>query len=167
MLFHIFASSSPVIKTKINRDLAKDPTNLSSCLDDFDDLVSNSDYTDIYLVVDFGVYKPKMFEYVETTTIDNKLTFLVLLEYHIEEDFAIEGARDNSISLESQGFNQIFKDNRAALEKLIYYIYNKIPCKVSCIDPSDNTNKVQIIDVKSILSDPNRGYIKKFIISND
>ncbi len=161
MVYHIFGSTKgPSFKCKLKQDLATNPENYDQCLEDYNRIITDSKYTDIYFICDFGIYKPRLFEYVSENDNILQLPFMVISEWHFDRDL-YSGDRNNDSWLELKGFKESFKNNRIALEKFLYYVESKIQAEFY-YGSVELKSPICIADTRSIIVNKNHNVIRKF-----
>ena len=165
MLFHIFGNNLPEFNCKLKDDLASDPKDYNKTLEEYSELISNGKYTDLYFIVDFCSYKTKLLEKFNYISImdgkGNKLPFIILSEYHLDDNNGKSAIfRNDPICIITKGFVHKFQDNKAALERFLYCINNRIPCNIQLRANENDEFYVQICDTRSAMLAKHR--ISKF-----
>jgi hypothetical protein len=145
MLFHVFASNKDAnFKTKVKYDLATDPTDYNSTLEDY--RKAKESYSHVYFIADMGIYTENFLEYVSIGDNAMILPFLIILEYHIDKMNVLE-LRNDSIKIKQDGIDEVFNSNKAAIEKFLYYLNSSIDAYM-CFGENDSK---YIASVKHIL----------------
>lgn len=171
MIYYIFGDDTPVCLGTINTALYE-CYELNEAIEKFKAINLNHKFPHTYLVCDFEIYKNKMFQFAFIEDGAETIPFLVLGEYHEEEDSDPTATfRQDTIIVESKGFRHEFKDNCAAVRQFETNISNHKDTKIyirykyinDCNQECFNTS--MIVDSEDIFNKIDKNYkIKKFSI---
>ena len=159
MKFYIFGTKDDGSKLncKIKDNLSKNPEDYDKTLEQFNEIISAHEYTDVYFVIDFGMCKRCPFKYIPEYNIKNGFSFIIISEYHF--GYEPKFKNDNMIIF-TKGFKEEFNSNKSAFEKFLYCLESNIYATLTAKDAYDNNE--YIADTHSILSKkPNK--IRRFL----
>ena len=123
--YYIFGSNDNVkYLIKMNKKKCVfESEDLTDILNKYQLLIDERRYHNMWLIADFGIYKPGALFSTGINTVDDYLPFFIIGEYHISDLYDRENViRDDLCVISYNGFNHQIKNNLSALQEFIYHL---------------------------------------------
>ena len=172
MIYHIFGGDTETIVGLAKKSVYT-TDDLKKAIEHFNIINQNHKFLHSYLVCDFEIANHKLFSFAQINDGDERLPFLIIAEYHEDEDAEnpLLTCRVDTIIVKSDGFNHEFTNNIKAVMQFTNNIINHKATEMRIIYNYINdknikcTNNALIATSDEIIDSIEKNlYIKKFVI---
>ena len=169
IIFYVFGSDEPS-KHMIASECSFMSGDLDEAYEKYAQYCLENRWEHCYLVVDFGLSKPKLFS-ISSLDVDNDIIpFFIIGEYHAKSDNREIIRRDSCITKLDNGFEHEFIDNLAAMREFLYFFNKDIDVSLGIVYQKVIEDNIciferKIADTKSIMKTTKPKYVRRFNLS--
>lgn len=168
IIFYVFGSDEPS-KHMIASECSFMSGDLNEAYEKYAQYCLENRWEHCYLVVDFGLSKPKMFSVssLDVNNDNNIIPFFIIGEYHAKSDNREIIRRDSCITKLNNGFEHEFVDNLAAIREFMYFYSKDIDVSLGIVYQKIVEDNIciferRIADTKTLMNNTKPRYVRRF-----